>query len=94
MGQSKKSNKKEKTFFNFFNFFYINKGDRTSHWVGHSKIKELGINGFFERKQMIEDMEDELTEAQTKIKILKIRQWLKRQMSMKPSRQKPRLVTR
>ena len=34
--------------------FYINKNDRTSHWVGHSDIKELDNNYFFERKQMIE----------------------------------------
>ena len=43
--------------------FYINKGDRTSQWVGHSKLKELDINDFLERKHMIDDMEAELTEA-------------------------------
>ena len=42
---------------------YINKGDRTSHQVGHSKLKELDINDLFERKKMIEDMEAEITEA-------------------------------
>ena len=26
---------KGKTLFSFFNFLNINKGDRTSHWVGH-----------------------------------------------------------
>ena len=41
----------------------INKGDRTSHWVGHSDLTELDINDLFERKQMIEDVEAELTEA-------------------------------
>ena len=42
---------------------YINKGDRKSHWVGHSKLKQLYTNGFFARKQIIEDMEAELTES-------------------------------
>ena len=63
MGQSKKSNQKEKTLFSFFNYFYIKIGDITSHWVGYSKLKELYINDFFERKEVIEDMESELTEA-------------------------------
>ena len=44
-------------------FLNISKGDRTSHWVGHSKIKELDINDLFERKDMIENLEAELTEA-------------------------------
>ena len=41
----------------------MNKFYRTSHWVGHSRLKELDTNGFFERKQMIEDMESELTKS-------------------------------
>ena len=41
---------------------YLNKGDITSNWVGHSSLKELDTIDFFERKQMIEDMEAELTE--------------------------------
>ena len=41
----------------------MNKGDITSHWVGHSKLKELFINDLFERKHMIDAMEDELTGA-------------------------------
>ena len=49
--------------FSFFKNNYINKGDITSHWVVHSDITELHINDVFERKQMIEDMEVELTEA-------------------------------
>ena len=43
--------------------FCINKGDRTSHWVGHSDLKELYNNELFERKHMIEDMEAELTKS-------------------------------
>ena len=42
---------------------YMNKGERKSHWVGHSYLKELYINYCSERKQMIGDMESELTEA-------------------------------
>ena len=29
---------------------YISKNDRTDHFVGHSKLKELDINNFYERK--------------------------------------------
>ena len=48
---------------------------------------------FFEGKQMIEDMESELTEAPKKLKILSIRRLLKRQMFMNPSLQNPWLAT-
>ena len=42
---------------------YINKNDRTSHQVGHSDLNKLDTNDLFKRKQMIEDMEAELTET-------------------------------
>ena len=42
--------------------FYLNKGDETSHWGGNSKLKELDTIDSFKIKQMIEDMEAELTE--------------------------------
>ena len=42
---------------------YINKFDRTSHWVVHLKLKELDINNLLERKPMIEDLDAELTGA-------------------------------
>ena len=42
--------------------FYLNKDDRTSHWVGHLKVKELYTIELFEIKQIIEDMEAEMTE--------------------------------
>ena len=93
MGQYKKSNQKEKTLFTFFNVLSINKGDRMSYWVGHSRLKELYVNSLFERKNMIEDMESELTEALKKVQIMTIWRWLKRKMLMKPSLQKPRLAT-
>ena len=47
----------------FLQFCYINKSNRKFHWVVKSDLKELDINNFFKRKQMIEDMEAELTEA-------------------------------
>ena len=31
---------------------YISRNDRTYHFVGHSKLKELGIDDFYKRKQM------------------------------------------
>ena len=34
--------------------FYLNKNDRTAHWVGHSKLKELYINDLFKIKHMNE----------------------------------------
>ena len=33
-----------------------------SYWVGHSKLKELDTIDFKKRKQMVKDMEAELTE--------------------------------
>ena len=82
----------EKNPFQFLQFFYINRGDRTSHWVGHSKLKESDKNDLFEIKQIIEDMESELTEAFQKLQKLTIQRWLKRKMLTKPSLQKPRLT--
>ena len=49
MGQSKKSNQKEKPY-SIPSIKYINKGNRTSHWVGYLELKELYTNDFFERK--------------------------------------------
>ena len=39
---------------------------RASRWVFHSDLKELDTKELFERKNMIEDMEAELTEAPKK----------------------------
>ena len=41
----------------------MNKNGRTAHWVGHSLLKELDYNDFFERKMIIQDLEDNLTRA-------------------------------
>ena len=46
--------------------FYISKNDRTAHFVGHSKLKELDIDDFYKRKQMNEEMEAELTEMDSR----------------------------
>ena len=93
MGQPKKSNQKEKTLFSFLIFVFINKGDRKSHCVGRSELKELDINDLFERINTIKDMKSELIESTKKLQIMKIRRWLKRQILIKPSLQKPRLST-
>ena len=63
---------KEKKPIQFLNKNYINKNCRTSHWVGHSYLKKLDNNDFFERKQMVQDMEAELNEASKKKSKLKI----------------------
>ena len=55
-GSIQEMKSKGKNPFQFLQFFYINKGDRTSHWVGHSKLKDLCINDFFEGEHMIEDI--------------------------------------
>ena len=52
--------------------FYIDKNDRTAHWVGHYKLKELNINDLFNIKHMNEDMEAELTEMDSKTEILAV----------------------
>ena len=39
----------------------MNKNDRTAHFDGHSKLKELYIKDFYKRKQMNEKMEAKLT---------------------------------
>ena len=61
MGQYKISNQKKRTYSVSSKKNCINKGDITSYWVVHSKIKELDVNNLFERKQMIEVMKAELT---------------------------------
>ena len=40
---------------------YISKTDRTARFVGPSKLKELDINDFYERKQTNKEMEAEMT---------------------------------
>ena len=45
---------------------YINNNDRTAHFVGNSKLKELDIDDLYERKQKNEDMEAEMKEMDIK----------------------------
>ena len=40
--------------------FYINNNDRTTHFVGHSKLTPLDCVDFYERKQINENMETEM----------------------------------
>ena len=54
--------KKNKPFSFTLKQFNLNKGDRTSRWVGHSKVKQSDTIDFFKREYMIEDMEAEFTE--------------------------------
>ena len=53
---------KELNPFLFLQFLYMNKNDRTAHFVGHYKLKELDIDDFYKIKQINKEMEAELTE--------------------------------
>ena len=53
--------KRDKPYSISSNKFYLNKNDRTYHWVGHSQLKELDTIDIFERKHMNEEMEAKLT---------------------------------
>ena len=46
---------------------YINNNDRTAHFVGHYKLKELDIVDFYKRKQTNENMEAEVKEMDVKL---------------------------
>ena len=61
MVQSNNSNKKVLKIDSSMNF-YLNKNDRTAHWIVHIKLKLLDTIDFFKRKQIIGNMEAELTE--------------------------------
>ena len=66
MGWSQINPQKSYGLFSFFKKFYINNNDRTAHFVGHCKLKELDIDNFYERKQTNEDMEAEMKEMDVK----------------------------
>ena len=57
---------KELNPFQFLQKLYINNKDRTAHFVGHSKLKELDIDDFYERKQTNDKMEAEMSEMDVK----------------------------
>ena len=50
----------------FLQFFYIDKSDRTAHFVVYSKLKELDINDCLKGNQASEKMEAELTEMDSR----------------------------
>ena len=66
MGLSQTNPQKSSTLFSFFKKLYINNNDRTAHFVGHSKLKELDIDDFYKRKQTNEDMEAKMKEVDVK----------------------------
>ena len=49
------------------NKFYIKNNDRTAHFVGHSKLTPLDCVDFYERKEIIENMENEMKIMNEKI---------------------------
>ena len=52
-----------RTLFSFFKKSYLNKNNRTSHWVGHSALEELYTIDLKKTKHMIEETEAEMTES-------------------------------
>ena len=63
---TKSLNKRDKPYSISSKTFYLNKNDRTAHWVRNSKLIELYINDFFKRKHTNEEMEAELTQMDSK----------------------------
>ena len=49
------------------NKFYINNNDRTAHFVGHYRLTPLDYVDFYERKDINENMENEMKEINEKI---------------------------
>ena len=47
--------------------FYINNNDRKAHFVGHSQLGPLDYADFYERKNVNENMENEMKEIEEKI---------------------------
>ena len=63
----KSTPKRDKPFSVSSNKFYINNIDRTSHFVGHSELGPLDYADFYERKNVNENMENEMKEIEEKI---------------------------
>ena len=40
---------------------YLKDNNKTSHWVGHSKLKTLYLEDFYNRKIIINKLEDSIT---------------------------------
>ena len=43
------------------NFFFLTDNNKTTHWVGNSKLKPLDKNDLFKRKKVIDDIQASLT---------------------------------
>ena len=63
----KSTTKRDKPFSVYSKKFYINNNYRTAHFVGHSKLTPLDIVDFYERKDINENMENEMKEINEKI---------------------------
>ena len=63
----KSTTKRVKPFSVSSNKFYTNNNDRTDHFVGHSKLTPLDCVDFYERKDINENMENEMKEMNEKI---------------------------
>ena len=44
-----------------FKKYYLKDNDKTSHWVGHSKLKPQDLDYFYKGKIIINKLEDSLT---------------------------------
>ena len=56
----KSTTKRVKPFLVSSNKLYINNNDRSAHFVGRSKLTPLDSVGFYERKQINENMDTEM----------------------------------
>ena len=63
----KSRTKRVKPFSFSSNKFYINNNDRTAHFVGRSKLTPLDCVDFYERKDINENMGNEMKEMNEKI---------------------------
>ena len=63
----KSTPKRVKPFSVSSNKFYINNNDRTAHFVGHYQLAPLDYTDFYERKDVNENMENEMKEINEKI---------------------------
>ena len=63
----KSTTKRVKPFSVSSNKFYINNNDRAAHFVGHPELTPLDCVDFYERKDINENMENEMKEMNEKI---------------------------
>ena len=63
----KSTNKLVKPFSVSSKKFYINNNDKTAHFFGHSELVPLDYAGFYERKNVNENIENEMKEMNEKL---------------------------